>query len=117
MERLNIDNFTFGKVTIGGTEYHSDVVILPPRVMAEWWRKEGHVLHTEDLAEVLAYRPEVLIVGTGASGQMHVPDATVGDMESAAVRMEVLPTGEACSRFNELAAAGVRVAAAFHLTC
>ena len=114
---MKIEQFKFGSVTIDGKTYGSDVVLLPPQVKDNWWRREGHRLFTADLAEVLAYRPSVLVVGTGVSGQMYIPPETVGDMESARIRVEVLPTAEACNRFNELLEAGEKVAAAMHLTC
>jgi hypothetical protein len=114
---LKIEEFKFGSIKIDGQIYGSDIVLLPPRVMSSWWRKEGHRLLTDDLAEILAYRPSTLIIGTGTSGQMWVPEETVGDMESAGITMEIMTTDKACDRFNELFAEGEKVAAVMHLTC
>jgi len=113
---VRIEEFKFGSVKIDGQSYHNDVAVLPPRVM-DWWRKEGHRLLTKDLAEGLAYQPSTLIVGTGVSGQMWVPEETVSDMESTGIKLEIMTTDKACERFNELFAVGNKVAAALHLTC
>jgi len=48
---------------------------------------------------------------------MQVPLSTIMDMGSAGIRVEILPTPEAVERFNDLMAAGERVAGAMHLTC
>jgi len=114
---VRIEEFKFGSVRIEGQIHGSDVAVLPPRVMANWWRREGHQVHTEDLAEVLAYRPTILIIGTGTSGHMWVLEETVSDMESAGITMETMNTDKACDRFNELFEAGEKVAAVLHLTC
>jgi hypothetical protein len=71
-----IEHYAFGTITINARTYRSDVIILPDRIVPDWWRKDGHSLALEDLAEVLADPPETLIVGTGASGAMAVPEET-----------------------------------------
>lgn len=114
---MRIDLFSFGSITINGEEYGNDVVLLPPRVMSSWWRRHGHKLEVDDLAEVVAYRPDALIVGSGVSNMMQMPPSTIRDMESAGIRVEILPTPEAVERFNDLMAAGEKVAGAMHLTC
>lgn len=50
----HIDAYRFGEITIDGTTYRADVIVLPDRVVANCWRKEGHSLVVEDLAAVLA---------------------------------------------------------------
>jgi hypothetical protein len=114
---MRIESFSFGTITIEGQKYSRDVLLLPPRVIAGWWRKEGHRLDTADLAEAIAYHPDTLVVGTGASGMMRVPESTVRDIESTGAKVEVFPTDKACERFNGLMEIGEKVAAAFHLTC
>ena len=67
-----IDSYHFGEIVIEGRKYSSDVVIFPDRVRHNWRRKTGHELCLEDIAEVITESPEVLIVGTGASGLVRV---------------------------------------------
>ena len=45
----------------------------PAGLQEHWWRREGHVLHLEDLGTLLDGHPERLVVGTGAYGGMR-PD-------------------------------------------
>lgn len=112
-----IESYEFGRVVVDGREYRADVIILPERVVADWWRVEGHGLAREDLKEVVAAKPKTLIVGTGAYGVVNVADGTVDYLESHGIKVEAYETAKAVRRYNELAASGERVAAGLHLTC
>ncbi len=114
---MRIDYFHFGSMTIDGEKYGNDLILLPPTVISSWWRKDSHRLAVDDLAEVVAYRPDALIVGSGVSNMMQVPPSTIRDMESAGIRVEILPTPEAVERFNVLMEQGEKVVAVMHLTC
>ena len=110
-----ISSYSFGSIKIDGTEYSSDVIIFPERVLHPWWRKEGHYLHMEDLEEVLSYKPEVLVIGTGYSGVMRVPDEIVKKLQSMGISVVVQKTTEAVRSYNGLSAE--KKVAALHLTC
>ncbi|RLG50612.1 MAG: hypothetical protein DRN96_07280 [Thermoproteota archaeon] len=112
-----IDSYSFGKVVVAGRTYTSDVIVYPDRVREGWWRREGHSLCLEDLKEVLEWRPDVLVVGTGAYGAMKVPESVVEAIESLGIRFVAKPTREAVEEFNRLLKSGVKAAAALHLTC
>lgn len=110
-----LEGYRFGRVLVDGQEHTRDVIVLPGRVVGNWWRKEGHALVLEDLAEVLDELPERLVVGTGAAGRMRPDPAALRALRERGVEVEVLPTEEAVRRFGELDPA--RTAAALHLTC
>ncbi len=111
-----IESYRFGHIVIDGHSFTSDVIIYPDRVQAHWWRKEGHKLQVEDIEDILKARPEILIVGTGAAGQMRVMPETAKKLEEAGIRLITRQTDEACQLYNELARSA-KVAAALHLTC
>ena len=62
-------------------------------------------------------RPEILIVGCGASGMMSVPEKIRQTLKKSNIQLEALDTYRAVQRFNELVQADENVAAALHLTC
>jgi hypothetical protein len=113
---MKIGHYSFGRIVIDGKTYTSDVIVYPGRVDASWWRKEGHNLHSEDLKEVMNAKPEVLIVGTGASGVMKVPKETISHLESKGIEVHVAQTEDAVELFNRLQT-DRKVIAALHLTC
>jgi hypothetical protein len=110
-----IERYSFGRVTVEGREETRDVIVLPERVVSGWWRKDGHGLVLEDLADVLDELPERLLVGTGAYGQMHPDPQTLEALQARGIEVEVLPTENAVARYGELDPRST--AAALHLTC
>jgi hypothetical protein len=113
---MKIEHYSFGKITIEGTTYTSDVIIYPEKVNASWWRKEGHNLQVVDLMDVINANPQILVIGTGATGLMRVPKDTISHLESNGIEVHVARTGEAVEIFNKLQQDKVAIAA-FHLTC
>ncbi|MFQ5795674.1 MAG: Mth938-like domain-containing protein [Candidatus Bipolaricaulia bacterium] len=115
---MRIDSYRFGSIVIDGKPYRSDVMIYGDQVKSDWWRKEGHRLHLEDLDWVLSRGPKVLVIGTGANGRMVVPESVKAELESRGIEMIVEPTGEAYKTYNRLRGSNdTNVAAALHLTC
>ena len=111
-----IDSYQFGQISVGGRKYTSDVLIFPDRVEDNWWRKGGHQLCLEDIADVMAESPEVLIVGTGASGLVEVLPEVRQAAEAHGIELIVETTDRACHTYNQLCRSQ-RVVAALHLTC
>jgi len=114
--RPKIESIRFGKIIIDGHAYNRDVIVLPDRVLPNWWRVEGHSLRLEDLQQALADRLELLVVGTGIFGRMNVPDDVRANIESGGIELHVLATREACDLYNQMREEK-RSAAALHITC
>jgi hypothetical protein len=110
-----IEGYRFGRVLVDGEEQRRDLIILPGRLVRNWWRQQGHALVLEDLDDVLNELPERLIVGTGASGQMRPDPGTLDALRRRGVDVEVARTDVAVQRFAEADPAST--AAALHLTC
>jgi hypothetical protein len=110
-----LEDYSFGRVTVDGAEETRDVIVLPDRVVRNWWRREGHALVLADLDAVLDELPARLIVGTGAQGQMRPDPATLAELKKRGVDVEVMRTDEAVRRYESLEPA--ETAAALHLTC
>ena len=111
-----IDSYHFGEIAISGKKYSSDIIIFPDRVIDNWWRKSGHELCVEDIAEVITDSPEVLIVGTGASGLMKVLPEVQQTAQAQGMKLIVETTDKACNTYNQLRQSQ-RLVAALHLTC
>ena len=116
MSTAHIEDYAFGNIVIDGERYEEDVIILPDRVISNWWRDEGHTLQTQDLDAVFEADVDVLVVGQGAYGRMSVPQETRQAMEAAEIKVVAHDTEEACQMYNRRQENG-DVAAALHLTC
>jgi hypothetical protein len=110
-----IEGYSFGHVVVDGEEHSRDVIVLPQRVVGDWWRRDGHSLVIEDLSEVLDELPERLIVGCGADGRLHPHPSVIEALERRGIEVEALPTNQAVQRYERSNPA--RTAAALHLTC
>ena len=116
MNTPRIDSYRFGHLVVDGQAYSKDVIILLGKIIANWWRKQGHALLPEDLEEVLAARPDLLVVGQGAQGRMRITEEARQSLEQAGIDLIAEPTERACETYNAQCEKKV-VAAALHLTC
>jgi hypothetical protein len=113
-----IEKYESGRlIQIAGQTYHNDVKIIRGHVKGNWWRQEGHRLDQTDISDIIDNRPEILVVGTGYAGRMHVPESTRKAVSNHGIRLEVENTNSAVRIFNRLHKEGRKVAGAFHLTC
>ena len=114
---MKITNYRFGTIEIDRTPYRSDVIIGSGKVIDNWRRKEGHKLQAEDIASIIAEKPDILVVGTGYFGRMTIPPETRRTLEAHRIVLKAAKTGDAVAIFNKLQQECARAAAAFHLTC
>jgi hypothetical protein len=110
-----LDDYSFGSVRVDGEVHTKDLIVLPDRVVPNWWRQQGHSLVLEDLNDVLDELPERLIVGCGAHGRLEPNPAVIEQLRARGVEVEAVPTADAVRRYGELDPE--RTAAALHLTC
>jgi hypothetical protein len=110
-----IDDYSFGRIVVDGEPHTRDLIVLPDRVVADWWRRDGHSLALEDLAEVEDELPPRLILGCGAHGGLRPPAAVIDELRARGIEVEALPTAEAIDRYRE--SDPRKTAAALHLTC
>lgn len=116
--KLIIDGYSFGRMTVGGKEFTSDLIIYQDgRIKSDWWREQGHNLLPEDIAMILDSGPEMLVIGTGAMGLMKVSEALFNMCERHGIEVKVSRTASAVKQFNNAKKEGKIVAACFHLTC
>ena len=111
-----IDSYQFGQIVINGKNYTSDVIIFPDSVKDNWWKKRGRQLCLEDIAEVIAENPEVLVVGTGKYGLMKVLPEVNRAVEAQDIKLIVENTDKACHTYNQFCHSQ-RTIAAFHISC
>ncbi len=112
-----IESYDFGQMRVNGETHADDLKIIGDRIIGNWWRRQGHILHTEDIADILDASVEILVIGTGEYGNVKVTAEVSEAASQRGIELISAPTKEAVSTFNNLKAQGKRVAGAFHLTC
>jgi hypothetical protein len=111
-----IDSYSFGRITVNGRQFSSDVIIYPDRVDPSWWRREGHKLCMEDLEAVVRAQPEVLVIGQGKPGLMAVGADLIARLNRLGIEVHAATTSKAVTLYNALSP-DKKVVAALHLTC
>ena len=56
-----LEGYRFGRIVVDGGEQTRDVIVLPERVVTNWWRADGHRLVLDDLQDVLDELPKHLV--------------------------------------------------------
>jgi hypothetical protein len=113
--KATIGDCSFGRIVVDGQEETRDLIVLPGRVVRNWWRRDGHGLVLDDLANVIDELPERLIIGTGAYGRLRPDPQTLDRLRGRGTDAKALPTPDAVHRYLQLDPD--RTAAALHLTC
>jgi hypothetical protein len=112
---LKIDSYSFSKVVVEGKTFTRDLIIFPEKISENWWRASGHSLCEADLAEILAYKPEVLIIGRGAMGLMKIPEIVKSLLAEKGIELIAERSKKACEIFNRMQ--DRRAVLGLHLTC
>lgn len=112
-----ITDYAFGKISINGTWYHKDLMIIKGEVIADWWRSSGHRCTPSDIKHILEARPATVILGRGSAGMMQPTTELIATLQESSITLIAEPTAEAVKTFNRYNAKGENVAAGFHLTC
>ena len=115
-ENAMITQYDFGKIMVNGTWYHHDLRIKDETVLPDWWRRSGHICDIEDVADILADGPEILILGQGKPGMMRAANTLKHYLQQQGIILIQQPTMDAVQTFNDLHERK-KVAAGFHLTC
>ena len=111
-----IDAYNFGNITIDNQKFTKDLIIYPDYINSNWRRKTGHLLVEADITEILDYKPEILIIGTGAYSLMKVDDKLKDKLKTLEIEFVIKKTAEAVAAYNRVYK-NKKVVAALHLTC
>lgn len=113
-----IDSTSFGRISINGRTYDSDLMIFPNgRIRDDWWRKKGHTLQAADVDELLSTSPAVLVVGMGVNGFMKPDEKLKTHLRESGVELIADKNPAAAKAYNQNIEKGRPTAACFHLTC
>src|SRR5438094_944433 len=104
---MSIDRTEFGSITIDGKNYEHDVIIhLSGQV--EKRRKKlskeeygtSHIISKDEAKYVFEDGCELLIVGAGQQGNVHLSPEAISYFKKKRCHVTVLPTPEAIESFN-----------------
>ena len=103
-----------GWIRIGPTEYRTNVLLLEDKVIEGWTSGTFDTLTEADFAKLIEYRPEILLLGTGATQRFPHP-RLLAPLNAERIGVEIMDTRAAARTFNILVAEGRKVVAALIL--
>jgi len=90
-------------------------VISPDALLEDWPVTDARALEPAQLAPILAMRPELVLLGTGAT-QVFPPAAILAAFLTRGLGVEVMTNAAAARTYSVLAGEGRRVVAGFVVT-
>jgi hypothetical protein len=108
----------FGLTVYSGIPFPAVDVVVHANGLPGIRGSKAHWVSVEEFDRLIGSRadawPDMVVIGTGYEGRVQVEG---GILTRSGPAVGVLPTPQAIRRFNELRAAGKRVAAIIHSTC
>lgn len=105
-----ITGYGEGWVEINTIRYEKSLVVMPDKVIPEWPDKFED-LTAEDFERLAELKPEMVLLGTGAS-QRFIHPRLAAPLTVIGVSVECMDTSAACRTYNILMAEGRHMAAA-----
>ena len=106
-----IRSYSVAEVHVGERILHRSCLVTPESVIADWRPANIEDLLESDLDAVFATKPEVVLLGTGATHRF-APPAIRAAFAKQRIALETMDLGAACRTFNVLVQEGRRATAA-----
>ena len=103
-----------GYVEVNRARYVASLVVSGERLVDDWPVRSVADITPESLEAILAMKPEVVLLGTGATFAFPEPRA-LAPLAKSGVGLESMDTAAACRTYNILLAEGRNVVAALIL--
>jgi hypothetical protein len=120
LDNLSVTSFRWGQIVDSRGRTFKDARLFPGGAEAWDWRKTGTRhdpgIQVADLADLVADRPDVIILSRGVDLVLQVPQATIDFARSHAGTVLVLQSEQAVTEYNRRIAIE-RVIALIHSTC
>jgi hypothetical protein len=119
-----IEEYKFGYILIEGKEYQEDVEIRWTDEVLLWPKEENHLIGLEDVARAAGTNPEIIVIGTGESGNAQILQEVKDYLQERRIKLIIDHTEQATKTFNIIKEESLeedgrqaRVVGLFHLTC
>lgn len=113
-QQYQINGVDSDAVIINRQRYTQPVIVSEQALSTDWFQGAWETLDAQQLAAILDFSPEVVLLGTGDKQRFIHPRHTQAFL-SANIAVECMTTAAACRTFNILTAEGRKVVAALLL--
>jgi len=110
-EQNQFTGYGSGYVEVNKQRYERSLIVTPKAIHETWAVSAVDAIGADELAILLSLKPEILLLGTGATHRFPGPVA-LREFARAQIGVETMDTAAACRTFNILMAEGRNVVAA-----
>ena len=110
-DHLFIRSVSEAGIQVVDVHYRGPIILSATRIVEDWTSNQAIDFAESDLEKILAFDPEIVLLGTGAS-QVFLPPERMMYFYSRNVGVEVMNTEAACRTFNVLVSESRKVVAA-----
>ncbi len=124
---MNFDKTKFGEIWVDGEKYPHDIYFFPDGTLKKRDKSHsprigGHRSLSEwELGQILASKPEIIIIGMGQSGVLPFTEGTEEMLASIKNKKNIQiikrNTPDILKKANEVLKSGKKVAGIIHTTC
>lgn len=100
-----------GSIKVREIDYETALLLMPEKLIGPWSVADISALTIDKVAELVNYKPEIIIIGTGEKQIFPDPKLFMPLMKSG-IGYEVMNTGAACRTYNILLSEDRQVLAA-----
>jgi len=109
-----ITGYGHGYVVVNKKRYDQQIVVTAEKLVLDWFAYNFEQLTVKNFTDLLALKPEVILLGTGPTHRFVHPRLTAALTEQN-IAVECMTTDAACRTYNILMSEGRSVAAALLL--
>ncbi|HSI29380.1 MAG TPA: Mth938-like domain-containing protein [Methylophilus sp.] len=113
-QQYQINGVDSETITINHQPYAQPLIISDEELATDWFSGAWETLDAQALEAIMAFKPEVVLLGTGDQ-QRFVHPKHLQSFLAANIGVECMTTAAACRTFNILTAEGRKVVAALLL--
>ena len=106
-----ITGYSLTSIQVNHRRFEQSIIVLPNEVITDWKVGEFDALTTENFEGLLTIKPEVVLLGTGAT-HLFLHPKHYQNLTDIGIALECMTTAAACRTYNILMSEGRNVAAA-----
>lgn len=100
-DAYTIQSYSDETITVQAVTYQTSTLITPSRILTDWNVQTIQQLSVENLEPILAFHPELMIIGHGELGK-YPPPSLIQFLYEKRIGIESMSIGAACRTFNVL---------------
>lgn len=96
-----IESISMGKLLYNGKVSRSDTIVYADRMDTKWWIKERNCIQMNDLDDVLAAKPELIVFGTGFMMPISMSDEAQAELKGMGIELFIDKSDVAMETYND----------------